>query len=691
MPLGCRVNELKGSKSLLKKIIYTILIVFICGNNGYSQINADQVLRIGRNALFFEDYMLSIQYFNQVISAKPYLAQPYFYRSIAKINLEDYRGAEQDATLALDRNPFITDAWEVRGVARQNLGDSEGAIDDYNEALKQLPDNRSILFNKALAQEDIKDYAGACETFDRLEKVYPQFDGTYMGRARLYLLTGDTVSARNDLSKAIELNPNAANAYVMRADIAMHEIEPDFATALADLDEAIKLLPRNTGLFINRAYLRYMLDDYFGAMADYDYAIALDPLNSTAYFNRGLLRAQVRDNDKAIDDFTKVLDLDSENMMARYNRALLYSDTKQWEKALTDLNKVIERYPEFGALYYTRFDINRQRGRQREAERDYYKAEALTKAEVEKYKKSKSNPSLSDGTNSNDNDIKTISEQMVSDRFKTLLTIKNEANITGEYNNKSIRGKVQDRNVNVEVEPLFVLSYYDSPNELKETGYYMKEVDDINNTRILRFMLQLTNRIPALEDENIVNTHFASIDYYNSYLASHEPRAVDYFGRGMDFMTTRDYSSAIADFTRAIDKTPDWSLPYMMRGIALYYEMKMPHKSPASESEHSGFELQKARLKEILDNFDKVEELSPSSPFSYYNKGTVLLENGDLTSAISALTQAIDIKPDFGEAYFNRGYAYMQLGNHAAGAADLSKAGELGILPSYNLLKRMNR
>ena len=41
-----------------------------------AQVNTDQVLRIGQNALYFDDYMLSIQYFNQAISSKPYLAQP---------------------------------------------------------------------------------------------------------------------------------------------------------------------------------------------------------------------------------------------------------------------------------------------------------------------------------------------------------------------------------------------------------------------------------------------------------------------------------------------------------------------------------------------------------------------------------------------------------------------------------------
>ena len=59
----------------------------------FCPVNAEQVLAIGRNVLSMEDYMLSIQYFNRAIKAKPYLADPYFFRAIAKLNLGDYKGS----------------------------------------------------------------------------------------------------------------------------------------------------------------------------------------------------------------------------------------------------------------------------------------------------------------------------------------------------------------------------------------------------------------------------------------------------------------------------------------------------------------------------------------------------------------------------------------------------------------------
>ena len=49
----------------------------------HAQINTDRMMSVGRTALYFDDYVLSIQYFNQVINAKPYLAEPYFYRAVA--------------------------------------------------------------------------------------------------------------------------------------------------------------------------------------------------------------------------------------------------------------------------------------------------------------------------------------------------------------------------------------------------------------------------------------------------------------------------------------------------------------------------------------------------------------------------------------------------------------------------------
>eukprot|EP00975_Prorocentrum_lima_P002153 467294-Prorocentrum_lima.AAC.1 len=72
-------------------------------------------MAIGRNALYFEDYVLSIQYFNQ--------------------------GAESDCSEAIERNPFVVSAYQVRGLARIQQNNFAGAIEDYTKALEFDPEN----------------------------------------------------------------------------------------------------------------------------------------------------------------------------------------------------------------------------------------------------------------------------------------------------------------------------------------------------------------------------------------------------------------------------------------------------------------------------------------------------------------------------------------------------------------------
>jgi len=662
-----------------------------------AQINTDQVLQIGRNALYFEDYVLSIQYFNQVIAAKPYLAQPYFYRALAKYNLDDFKGAEADANLAIERNPFITDAYELRGVARQNLGLDSLAILDYAHALELLPENRGILFNLALAQGNVKDYDNAEKSFARLLDSHPGFDSGYIGRARLKLEQADTTSALEDINKALSINKNAVNGYLMRADIAIHRNQ-DYQQALKDMNEAIKRQPKIAGYFINRAYIRYRLDDYFGAMSDYDYALQLDPSNFVAYYNRALLRTEVHDYNNAIEDLTQVLQMRPNEYRALFNRSMLYREIGDLSNALKDIDRVIEVIPDFAMAYYLRFDVKHSMS-VRSAQADLDKSIALAKKQKAKEGLDKLiNPGkILDQATPAENDFNADSQEEVARQFSTLLTVSDNANVNQEFNNKSIRGKVQDRTTSIELEPLFTVTYYTSPTELKPSGDYIREVDDINRTKALRYILQVTNHEYHISDVEDINNHFQSIEYYNSYLATHAPRAIDYFGRAMDQLTVKNLDAAIADFDRAIEAAPDFAIAYFMRAIAR--ERKLKASVPVSENGHStiksandiAYATKKAEHQKVMADVDMVIKLSPKMAVAYYNKGVLLTQMQDFTSALAAFTKAIELKPDFGEAYYNRGYVYFKLGNRMAGVNDLSKSGELGIVPSYNLLKRMTR
>ena len=63
-------------KLYLRYILICLGTWLISMGSGFAQLNTDRITAIGRNALYFDDYVLSIQYFNQVIKLKPYLSEP---------------------------------------------------------------------------------------------------------------------------------------------------------------------------------------------------------------------------------------------------------------------------------------------------------------------------------------------------------------------------------------------------------------------------------------------------------------------------------------------------------------------------------------------------------------------------------------------------------------------------------------
>ena len=668
-----------------------LMIAIGHGETAKAQINTDQVINIGRNAMYFEDYVLSIQYFNQVISVKPYLADPYFYRAVAKLNLSDFKGAEDDCTKALERNPFIVDAYQVRGVARQTLRDYKGAVADYEAGLKQFPEHKNFLMNKAVCEVALKQYENAEVTYSKLLKIYPKYDNAYLGRAELFLVQGDTVKALDDVNKCLDLNKNESNAYVMRSGIRMR-YEHNVQGALEDMNEAIKLEPHYAGYFINRAFMKYKLDDYFGAMADYDYALSLEPTNVTAYYNRALLKMEVSENNKAIEDFSYVLRSDPNNVLSRYNRASLYHKTGQYKKAIKDYDELLKVYPNFQSALYARSECKRLSGDIAGGERDYKRSQEL-------YKKNRSgnDPKMLAENKSEDeaeqNGEEFESEDAVKNKFNTLLVVENDNSIRPEYDNKT-RGRVQNQNMKIDNEPMFVLSCYTQGGVARDNSYYMKEVDEANASRLLQFVVHLTNRVPTLYEDQI-QRHFNSIEYYNGMLATSQPRAIDYLGRAIDFMVVKNPEAAIKDLNRAIEMRPNFTLAYFVRATARcqQIELEVANVHGDNRSQDDMMFAQRRQAKEyeaVMADLDKVLEYSPNNVYALYNKGCVYAKNNNLTSAISCFTSAIEEKKDFGEAYYNRGLAYLQLGNKEKGISDLSKAGELGILPSYSVLKRMN-
>ena len=687
----------------MKKAI--LLFIFqLCSLAMFAQINTDRVLTIGRNALYFEDYVLSIQYFNQVIKSKPWLAEPYFYRAVAKINLDDYKGAEEDCTLCLERNPFLVQAYYARGIARQSQEKFDEAIEDYRKGLEFKAEDRQMLVNVAVANIQKKDFKEAEKVFDELMTAHPKYSMNYLTRGAMYTEKGDTVKALAD--RAI-----------------LHYQMNNMKDALADLNEAIRLNTRESGYYINRGLVRYQLKDLRGAMADYDQVVSMDSHNLIARFNRGLLRAQIGDNNRAIEDFDVVIEIEPDNYMAYYNRALLRYETGDYQGSVHDFDVVLRQYPNFVAGYYSRAEVKRKMHDEVGADRDYWTAynmeqkkkngNALGNA-VASQNGNNTGTQLADPA-SKDENTREQSDKNI-DKFNRLVVYDEEEVRKTKYNSE-IRGRVQDRNVRVDLEPMFVLTYYEKVDPVKKLVYYDKMVEAYNSRLVLERKLRITNEEAALTEDQVA-VHFASIDNFSARIVKN-PNDVDaYFGRALDFMLVQDFTEAIKDYTKVIELDPDFAMAYFNRAVVRYKQLDYNMSQAASsQDDFSAMSMNlkmgknptvvrtpatsdpaSASLKDnkrayehemITRDYDMVIKLNPGFVYAYFNRGNLRCAQRDFRAAIQDYSEAIQRDPEFAEAYFNRGLARLSQGDANRGIADLSKAGELGIINAYSIIKRM--
>lgn len=695
--------------------VVIVLLLHILSQPLYAQINTDRVLSIARNALYFEDYVLSIQYFNQVIKSKPWLAEPYFYRAVAKISLDDFKGAEEDCSLCLERNPFLVQAYYARGIARQSMEMYDKAITDYKQGLVLRLEDKPMLTNMAVAYIQKKDFEGAENTFKVLMDAYPKYAMNYMSRGSMYLEKGDTAQALADYNKALELDPYYAPLYGNRAIVYYQQQK--WEEALDDLDEAIHLDTRQSGYYINRGLVRYQMNNLRGAMADYDQVIAIDKQNLIARFNRGLLRFQVGDNNRAIEDFDVVIDLEPDNFMAYYNRALLKFETGDYLGSVSDYDVVLNEYENFMPAYFSRSEAKRKLNDNVGADKDYWKAIAIEKNKKQiqadaKQKKQSDAKETADDT-AKDENTRELSDKTI-DKFNRLVVYDKEEERKRKYQS-DVRGRVQDRNVRVDLEPMFVLSYYERSEDVKRSLYYNKMLEDYNGRMLLPRVLRLINKEAPLTEEQ-VQQHFASINYYSERIAKSPNDVHAYFARAIDFMLVQDFEEAIKDFSRVIELDPTYTLAYFNRAVVRYkqieYNRAQNQNQPddlSSISMTMNINTRKRTTKtsspsidamikdkaqayeheQIARDYVLVLKQNPNFVYAYYNIANLRCAQKDFRAAITYYSEAIAREPEFAEAYFNRGLAHLSLGDINNGIADLSKSGELGIVSAYSIIKRM--
>ena len=173
----------------------------------------------------------------------------------------------------------------------------------------------------------------------------------YYNRAGTHYMNHDYEAQLEDLNKAIELDPNMAEAYFMRGNLYAHNLPKEKGgeeKALADYTRCLELKPNDASARWNRANGNAHLRRYDEAIADWtvyingdtDFSLQLEGKTKSiagAHFWRGrIFQANLRDYSSAIADYTEALQLNPNIEDAQRLRGECYEQLGEKEKAQQD-------------------------------------------------------------------------------------------------------------------------------------------------------------------------------------------------------------------------------------------------------------------------------------------------------------------------------------------------------------------
>ena len=183
------------------------------------------------------------------------------------------------------------------------------------------------------------------------EDIQPLLDAeTYYNQGNAKRKLRQYAAAIEDYDNAIRLKPDDAKAYYNRG-LAKRSLG-GYAASIEDYDTAIRLNPDYTKAYRSRGHANGILGQHAAAIEDYDNAIRLKP-DDAAYYNRGIAKKHLGQH-AAIEDYDEAIRLNPDCAKAYNNRGVAKDNLGQHADAIEDYDTAIRLEPDYAKAYNNR-------------------------------------------------------------------------------------------------------------------------------------------------------------------------------------------------------------------------------------------------------------------------------------------------------------------------------------------------
>lgn len=205
------------------------------------------------------------------------------------------------------------------------------------------------------------------------------------------------------------------------------------------------------------------------------------------------------------------------------------------------------------------------------------------------------------------------------------------------------------------LQPEFIGSYRNRGYCYFLLGMYSEAINDINIYLSKNQNDDVFYEIRGYSYFNIGNYQAALTDFEMQVKLN--PKEDAYFNRGRAKSDLGNNVGAIADFTKAINLKPDFSMAYNNRGWCK-------------------FELK--NFNSALIDFNKAIELDPKNWVAYDSRQETKFALGDLNGSLSDCNKALELNPECSNSIFFKGRIYYKKGNKQKACEYWEQAMNLG-------------
>jgi len=440
--------------------------------------------------------------------------------------------------------------------------------------------------------------------------------------------------------------------------------------ARKDYDETVKRLSAVDLVTIGTSF--YLSASYKDAIDAFDKAIKLDRQYAEAYLHRAMAYDMLGQSWQGIKDSDKAIELNRKFGMAYFVRGVCYYGLKKYPPAISNFDKAIGLEPNFAGAYNMRGLAYRGFGNYEQAFMNFDKAIEAIELRTDSHSLPRHLPFYNRGLAFMDLDDKQKAIRDFSKAIELNPKVALEA-----YDYRSLiylaLGKWQ--------EAIGDLDMYIKLNPKNSNIYIRRSFAYIALGDMTQASWDAYTRLGDLRRakgdwDKASESYRQAIRDCDKGIELNPKSVSSYYNRGLCYLNLKDYRQAIEDFNKTIELNPKKGDAYHNLGLA--YRRLGDHQE-GNKNIQIAAKLGSSEAQKFLNG-----ELSVDY---WLKKGTEYLGSKKYKDAITAISKAIELAPDFGEAYAMRGFTYVTIGDKEKAREDLKTAAKLGVEQAQDALK----